>query len=93
MTDSSQPQVTEASEASDVVDDSEVKQRAESPAWRRRFLGDIHVGALAGSVRAVPGAGTAHGDKAIAKAMTDVLDRVRRSIRERSAAASAAPRV
>ena len=98
MTDSSQSQVPGSSEASDVVDGSDVEQRAESPVWRRRFLGDIHVGALAGGVRAVPGAGTAHGDKAIAKAMTDVLERVRRSIRERAAAAaasapSASPRV
>jgi hypothetical protein len=79
MTDSSQSQATDA---------LDVEQRAESPVWRRRFLGDIHVGALAGSLRAVPGAGTAHGDKAIAKAMGEVLDRVRHSIRERAAAAS-----
>lgn len=88
MTDSSQSQVPGSSDGSDVVDGAEVEQRAASPAWRRRFLGDIHVGALVGGVRPVPGAGTAHGDKAIAKAMTDVLERVRRSIRERAAAAS-----
>ncbi|HEY8545107.1 MAG TPA: hypothetical protein VIL36_08665 [Acidimicrobiales bacterium] len=58
---------------------------ASSPAWRRRFLGDVHVGVLAGNARQVPGTGTAHGEKAIAKAMSDVLDRVRRSIRERRA--------
>jgi hypothetical protein len=61
-----------------------------SSAWRRRFLGDIPVGALAGNVPQVPGAGTAKGEKAIAKAMGDVLDRVRRSIRERSSASTSA---
>lgn len=61
-----------------------VEQKASSsPAWRRRFLGDIHVGTLAGNARQVPGTGTANGEKAITKAMTDVLDRVRRSIRDR----------
>jgi hypothetical protein len=60
----------------------------DEPAWPRRILGDIHVGALAGNVRRVPGMGTVKGEKAIAKAMADVLDRVRRSIRERSTATS-----
>lgn len=56
------------------------------PTWRRRILGDIHVGALGSTVRRVPGSGTVKGEKAIAQAMSDVLERVRRSIRERSAA-------
>ena len=67
-----------------------VAAKAKSPAWRRRFLGDIHVGSLAGNARQVPGTGTANGEKDIAKAMSDVLDRVRRSIRERSAARNSA---
>ena len=65
---------------SDIQDEIEDKPST----WRRRFLGDIPVGAFAGTVRQVPGAGTPKGEKAIAKAMGDVLDRVRRSIRERS---------
>lgn len=60
--------------------------------WTRRILGDIHVGALGGNVKRVPGAGTAKGEKAIAKAMSDVLDRVRRSIRERSVTPSTTTR-
>lgn len=60
--------------------------------WTRRILGDIHVGALAGNVKRVPGAGTVKGEKAIAKAMADVLDRVRRSIRERSVTPSTTTR-
>jgi hypothetical protein len=39
---------------------------------------------MAGDVRRVPGSGTENGDKAIADFMRDVLERVRRSIRERS---------
>jgi hypothetical protein len=54
--------------------------------WRRRILGDIHVGTPGGTVKKVPGSGTPNGEKAIARAMANVLDRVRRSIRERSAA-------
>jgi hypothetical protein len=82
MTHSSQPQdrSDDGAAPGDVVE-----AEAASPAWRRRLLGDIHVGVLDGNARQVPGTGTANGEKAIAKAMTDVLDRVRRSIRERSA--------
>lgn len=55
-------------------------------AWRRRIEGDVHVGTMAADVRLVPGTGSAKvkGEKAIAEVMRDVLDRVRRSIRERS---------
>jgi hypothetical protein len=42
------------------------------------------VGTMAGDVRRVPGSGTENGDKAIADVMRDVLERVRRSIRERT---------
>jgi hypothetical protein len=63
----------------------------EETPWHRRILGDIHVGALGGNVKQVPGSGTANGEKAIAKAMANVLDRVRRSIRERSAAPTTHP--
>lgn len=75
-------------DATDATDEMQEK----SSAWRRRFLGDIPVGALAGNVPQVPGAGTPKGEKAIAKAMGDVLDRVRRSVRER-AKPSPSPRV
>ena len=68
----------------DADHDATDEMQGKSSAWRRRFLGDIPVGALAGNVPQVPGAGTDKGEKAIAKAMADVLDRVRRSIRERS---------
>lgn len=49
-----------------------------------RNKGDVHVGTMAGDVRPVPGSGTVKGDKAIADVMREVLDRVRRSIRERN---------
>lgn len=49
-----------------------------------RTKGDVHVGTMAGDVRPVPGSGTVKGDKAIADVMREVLDRVRRSIRERN---------
>ena len=54
--------------------------------WRRRIEGDVHVGTMAADVRLVPGTGSAKvkGEKAIAEVMRDVLDRVRRSIRERA---------
>jgi|SoiMethySBSTD1v2_1073268.scaffolds.fasta_scaffold3288148_1 hypothetical protein len=54
--------------------------------WRRRIEGDVHVGSMAADVRLVPGTGSVKvkGDKAITEVMRDVLDRVRRSIRERS---------
>jgi hypothetical protein len=39
---------------------------------------------MAGDVRRVPGSGTENGEKAIADYMRDVLERVRRSIRERN---------
>lgn len=51
---------------------------------RRKVEGDVHVGTMAGDVRRVPGSGTENGDKAIADVMRDVLERVRRSIRERA---------
>jgi hypothetical protein len=56
------------------------------PAWRRRIEGDVHVGTMAADVRLVPGTGSAkvRSEKAITDVMRDVLDRVRRSIRERS---------
>jgi hypothetical protein len=56
------------------------------PAWRRRIEGDVHVGTMAADVRLVPGTGSGKvkGEKAITDVMHDVLDRVRRSIRERS---------
>jgi len=76
--------------SSPVTADAADEVQGKSPAWRRRFLGDIPVGAFAGNVRQVPGAGTAKGERAIAKAMGDVLDRVRRSIRERSTASTSA---
>jgi hypothetical protein len=47
-------------------------------------MGDVHVGTMAGDVRRVPGSGTENGEKAIADYMRDVLERVRRSIRERN---------
>lgn len=55
-------------------------------AWRRRIEGDVHVGTMAADVQLVPGTGSSKvkGEKAIAEAMRDVLDRVRRSIRERA---------
>jgi hypothetical protein len=49
-----------------------------------RAKGDVHIGSMAGDVRRVPGSGTTNGDKAIADVMRQVLDRVRRSIRERN---------
>jgi hypothetical protein len=54
--------------------------------WRRRIEGDVHVGSMAADVRLVPGTGSAKvkSEKAITDVMRDVLDRVRRSIRERS---------
>jgi hypothetical protein len=54
--------------------------------WRRRIEGDVHVGSMAADVRLVPGTGSAKvkSEKAIAEVMRDVLDRVRRSIRERA---------
>jgi hypothetical protein len=52
--------------------------------WRRRIEGDVHVGTMAADVRLVPGTGSVKGEKAIADVMRDVLDRVRRSIRERA---------
>ena len=57
-----------------------------APSWRRRIEGDVHVGSMAADVRLVPGTGSVKvkGDKAITEVMRDVLDRVRRSIRERS---------
>jgi hypothetical protein len=53
--------------------------------WRRRIEGDVHVGSMAADVRLVPGTGSVKvkGEKAITDVMRDVLDRVRRSIRER----------
>jgi hypothetical protein len=53
--------------------------------WRRSVEGDVHVGSMAADVRLVPGTGSVKvkGDKAITDVMRDVLDRVRRSIRER----------
>jgi hypothetical protein len=56
-------------------------------AWRRRIEGDVHVGTMAADVRLVPGTGSSKnkGEKAITEVMRDVLDRVRRSIRERAA--------
>jgi hypothetical protein len=51
---------------------------------QRKIQGDVHVGTMAGDVRRVPGSGTENGDKALAAYMRDVLDRVRRSIRERT---------
>jgi hypothetical protein len=56
------------------------------PEWRRRIEGDVHVGSMAADVRLVPGTGSARvkSEKAIAEVMRDVLDRVRRSIRERA---------
>jgi hypothetical protein len=54
-------------------------------AWRRRIEGDVHVGTMAADVRLVPGTGSARGEKAVTDVMRDVLDRVRRSIRERAA--------
>ncbi|MGH9210821.1 MAG: hypothetical protein ACRD2C_09080 [Acidimicrobiales bacterium] len=53
---------------------------------QRRIQGDVHVGTMAGDVRRVPGSGTENGDKALADFMRDVLERVRRSIRERASA-------
>ncbi|HEY3143921.1 MAG TPA: hypothetical protein VGJ86_22480 [Acidimicrobiales bacterium] len=50
----------------------------------RKDKGDVHVGTMAGDVRRVPGSGTENGEKAIADYMRDVLERVRRSIRERN---------
>lgn len=73
-----------SSNGAQAADEVVEEKASSSPAWRRRFLGDVHVGVLVGNARQVPGTGTANGEKAIAKAMTDVLDRVRRSIRERS---------
>ena len=61
--------------------------------WRRRLHGYFLVGETDGKVSQVPGSGTAHGEKAIAKAMADVLDTVRRSIRKRSARITASPRI
>ena len=89
MTDSSQLQVNVDGAGSNGAAE-EVVAKAKSPAWRRRFLGDIHVGTLAGNARQVPGTGTANGEKDIARAMSNVLDRVRRSIRERAAARTSA---
>jgi hypothetical protein len=40
---------------------------------------------MAADVRLVPGTGSARGEKAVTEVMRDVLDRVRRSIRERAA--------
>lgn len=94
MTDSSQVEGRgDGAEAGDGVaaEVAEVEAKAKSPAWRRRFLGDIHVGSVVGNVRQVPGTGTANGEKAIAKAMTDVLERVRRSIRDRATASPSTP--
>jgi hypothetical protein len=54
------------------------------PPTRRKTRGDIHVGSMGGDVKRVPGAGTENGDKAITDVMREVLDRVRRSIRERT---------
>lgn len=51
---------------------------------RPRSKGDVHVGTMGSDVRQVPGSGTEEGDKAIANVMRDVLERVRRSIRERN---------
>jgi hypothetical protein len=53
------------------------------PSWRRRIEGDVHVGTMAADIRLVPGTGAAKGEKAVTDVMRDVLDRVRRSIRER----------
>jgi hypothetical protein len=55
-------------------------QQPKSP----RAKGDIHVSSMGGDVRMVPGSGTAKGDKAIADVMREVLERVKRSIRERN---------
>lgn len=56
------------------------------PVQRRRPpKGDVHVGTMAGDVRQVPGSNTTNGQKAIADVMREVLDRVRRSIRQRAA--------
>jgi len=98
MTDSSHRHDTEgrtappSSNGAQAADEVVEEKASSSPAWRRRFLGDIHVGVLAGNARQVPGTGTARGEKAIAKTMADVLDRVRRSIRDRSPASRPAPR-
>ena len=56
------------------------------PEWRRRIEGDVHIGSMAADVPLVPGTGSARvkSEKAIAEVMRDVLDRVRRSIRERA---------
>lgn len=63
----------------------------EPPSVRQRSKGDVHVGTMAGDVRPVPGSGTVKGDKAIADVMRDVLDRVRRSVRERNNRMRTAP--
>jgi hypothetical protein len=66
------------------VDEDGQVPDGERGAMQRKGKGDVHVGTMAGDVRRVPGSGTVNGDKAIADVMRDVLDRVRRSIRERA---------
>lgn len=60
------------------------KPQTATPAPPRSVQGDVHVGSMAGDVKRVPGSGTENGDKALADYMRDVLERVRRSIRERT---------
>lgn len=61
----------------------ESEAKTEAKAWP--VNADVRFQAIAGDVRRVPGSGTKQGDRAISAVVRDTLDRVRRSIRERSA--------
>jgi hypothetical protein len=63
---------------------SQARPTPTRPGWRRKIDGDVHVSSMAADVRLVPGTGSVNGEKAVASAMRDVLDRVRRSIRDRA---------
>lgn len=83
-------------ETPEVPDVPEIVEDGKTPGpWRRRLHGYIFVGETKKAVSQVPGSGTTNGERAIAKAMGDVLDTVRRSIRKRSTRArvSASPRI
>jgi len=79
-------------ETPEVTDLPEITEDGKEPGpWRRRLRGYIFVGDAKKAVSQVPGSGTTNGERAIAKAMADVLDTVRRSIRKRSARARVSP--
>jgi hypothetical protein len=82
----------ETPEVPDLPDAVDEPAAGKSPGpWRRRLHGYIFVGDADKAVSQVPGSGTTNGERAIAKAMADVLDSVRRSIRNRSTRARVSP--